>query len=373
MKNILFVIDRNFLSNSAVHVHSLANCLSSSEFECIIAVPNGKEAAVKLGNICYQAIEYDQIKELSALYSNSKGPDIVHCWTPREIVRKICDKLRFLYEFKLIIHLEDNEELLAKRFAQAESFSDIWSHPVHYRNFLNKADGVTVIIEELKAFAPSDKPVLTLWPGVDAKEFFPRPTNADLARELHLPLNSLIIVYTGNVHAANAAEMRSLYLAIAMLNREGTPAFLVRTGENYIEFLGDYGNWVKPFCTELGYVDRTQIPEILALADVFVQPGKADEFNRYRFPSKLPEFMAMGKPLILPAVNIGCMLKNEEEAIILEKADAISILEAVKRVNASQELRQILSNGALKFASENFSWKKQSDKLKNFYWEIMSK
>lgn len=361
------------MSNSAVHVHSLANCLSSSELECIVAVPNGKEAATKLGNICYQAIEYGQIVELSTLYSNGKGPDLVHCWTPREIVRKLCDKLWSLYKFKLVIHLEDNEELLAKRFAQEESDSDTWSHPVHYRNFLNKTDGVTVIIEELKAFAPSDKPVLTLWPGVDAKEFFPRSPNNDLKKELQLPLNSLIIVYTGNVHAANATEVRSLYLAIAMLNREGTPAFLVRTGENYIEFLGDYGRWVKPFCAELGFVDRSQIPEILALADILIQPGKADEFNKYRFPSKLPEFMAMGKPLILPAINIGCMLKNEEEAIVLEKADAISIVDAVKRVNASQDMRQKLSDGALKFAREHFSWEKQSDKLKDFYWEIMSK
>ncbi|MGE0175326.1 MAG: glycosyltransferase family 4 protein [Oligoflexales bacterium] len=373
MENILFVIDRNFLSNSAVHVHSFANHLALSGFQCIVAVPDGKDSATKLGDVYYQPIEYKQIENLPVLYPNGGGPDIIHCWTPREIVRKLCDKLFSLYEFKLLIHLEDNEELLTQRFAQTESLSDTWSHPVRYRDFLNKADGITVIIEELKAFVPSDKPTLTLWPGVNFKEFFPRPPSPDLISKLQLPLNSVVIVYTGNVHAANATEVRSLYLAVAMLNREGTPTFLVRTGENYLDFLGDYGRWVKPYCAELGFVDRSQIPEILALADILIQPGKADEFNKYRFPSKLPEFMAMGKPLILPAVNIGCLLKNGEQAIVLEKADAINIVEAVKKAIVSQELMHQISDGALKFAREHFSWEKQSNKLKNFYWEIMSK
>ncbi len=370
MKNILFAIDRDFLSNSAVHVHSLANCLSSSGLECIVAVPCNKDTVTQLGIIYYRPIEYGDISDLPMLYSNGKGPDIVHCWTPREAVRKFADRLKILHDFRLVIHLEDNEELLTKKFSTGQEVTDTWAHPIHYREFLNRADGVTVIIEELSDFVPSNKAWLTLWPGVDTNTFHPRPDNPELKRKLQIPLNSLVVVYTGNAHAANVTEMRSLYLAIAMLNREGIPTTLVRTGKDYIEYLGDYGKWVKPFTRELGYVDRSQIPELLALADVFIQPGKVDEFNKYRFPSKLPEFFAMGKPVILPATNIGCKLKNGQQALVLEKADAIGIVECVKRIRNSPELSEKLSDEAQKFAKEHFSWKKQSDKLLNFYQEI---
>lgn len=373
MKNILFVLDRDMRSNSAIHVHSLANCLSQSGLDCVISVPANNQALPDQGAIRYRVIEHKQSGDLPKLYANGSGPDVTHCWTPRESIRKFCVELREKYAFKLVIHLEDNEELLTQKFCtqqqlsgQAE-FPDTWSHPVLYREFMAEADGATVIIKELQEFVPAPKPSLTLWPGVDTGIFYPRPADHELSKQLQIPLNSLVIVYTGNVHAANATEVRSLYLAVAMLNREGIPTCLIRTGVDYLNYLGDSGRWVKPFCRELGFVDRQRIPSLLALADVLVQPGKRDEFNKYRFPSKLPEFMAMGKPLILPAVNIGEQLINGEQALVLEKADAVNIFEAVKLVHQNPELRDKLSAGALNFARENFSWPKASKQLRQFY------
>ena len=64
---------------------------------------------------------------------------------------------------------------------------------------------------------------------------------------------------------------------------------------------------------ELGSVGWREIPGYLALADAFVQPGAADDFNRYRLPSKLPEFLAMGRPVVLPDCNIGHDLVDGEQ------------------------------------------------------------
>ena len=64
---------------------------------------------------------------------------------------------------------------------------------------------------------------------------------------------------------------------------------------------------------ELGAVGWREIPGYLALADAFVQPGGPDDFNRYRLPSKLPEFLAMGRPVMLPHCNIGHDLDARRE------------------------------------------------------------
>ena len=64
---------------------------------------------------------------------------------------------------------------------------------------------------------------------------------------------------------------------------------------------------------QVGPVPWLEVPGYLALADAFVQPGSPDDFNRYRLPSKLPEFLAMGRPVILPHCNLGNELIRRAE------------------------------------------------------------
>ena len=379
MPNILFAIDRDFASNSAVHVSALANELCLSGFDCAVAVPSNKQSVTECGEVRFHPLEFCEADQLTGLFPNGAGPDIVHSWTPREITRKFCDALGQKFMFKQVVHLEDNEELLIEKlhpsaseagFADDVNYPEQLSHPERYKDFLRRADGITIIIEKLKEFVPAGVATLTLWPGVDTNLFYPRPADSELKRRYGVPINVQVIVYPGNVHPANAEEVRSLYLAVALLNREGYPTFLVRTGRDYCEFLPRGGKWIKPYLRELGFVAREQMPELLALADVFVQPGLVDRYNAYRFPSKLPEFLAMGKPTILPSTNVGLVLAHEQEALVLETADGIRITEAVTRICDDLVLRERLSAGAVSFVQTHLSWVRQAAKLMKFYEQI---
>lgn len=316
MQNVLFVLYEDFHSNSAVHVHYFANNLIELGLDCVVSVPYNKQTVSAVGKNfepLYKVTEYSEISRLNYFFDNRKPPDIVHVWTPREVIRQYCEELRQNYDFKLVIHLEDNEEYILERCLN-KSFQELLalahtlelpnnlSHPLKYRQFMGTADGVTVIMEPLKQFVPTNTPSLTLWPGVNSEDFYPREKNLELLQRFDIPPDSLVFCYTGNVHAVNIAEVRSLYLAIALLNREGKPAILIRTGRDFCQFLGEDDHWARQYCRELGYVDRSLLPDILALADVLIQPGRVDKFNNYRFPSKLPEFFAMGKPVILPGI-----------------------------------------------------------------------
>ena len=377
MQNILFVLYFDFRANSAVHVHHFANSLVAQGLNCVVAVPHSKETISVLGKHLYKTMEFDEIHQIKDVFPDGRGPDIVHAWTPREVVRLYYERLQELYNFKLFIHLEDNEEHILEKFLQT-SYKDLCnncpdsiplhlSHPLEYHKFLEAADGVTVIIERLKEFVPDYTPTLVLYPGADIDCFFPRARNPELALELGIPLNSAVLCYTGNVHPANAHEVRSLYLATAMLNREGYPTMLVRTGQGTANILGEDDRWAQRYSIELGFVDRDRLPDILALADVLVQPGRSGAFNDYRFPSKLPEFLAMGKPVILPAANLGLLMENKKDALILPVADALSIVEAVKLLLNNKELYDKLSSGSVNFAKKYLSWSKSSENLKAFY------
>jgi 2-polyprenyl-3-methyl-5-hydroxy-6-metoxy-1,4-benzoquinol methylase len=109
----------------------------------------------------------------------------------------------------------------------------------------------------------------------------------------------------------------------------------------------------------------------MRLADVLVQPGHPGEFNDYRIPSKLPEFLATGRPVVLPATNIGRYLRDGEECVLLRRGDALEIAGTLRRLLSDAQLRQRLGEGARAFAERNFSWTDSARKLKRFYDRVL--
>ena len=94
-------------------------------------------------------------------------------------------------------------------------------------------------------------------------------------------------------------------------------------------------------------------------------------FNEYRLPSKLPEFFIMGKPVILPNVNVGRFIEDNQEGLLLEKGDALDIISKIKLIIADKELSQRLSNGGHLFALRMFDLKTNTKSLDAFYKMIL--
>jgi glycosyltransferase involved in cell wall biosynthesis len=377
MSNILFALYHDFSANSAVHVHNFANQLAALGHSTAIAIPEGKDSGVALGAQDYSVQRFDQVDgDWSRLFPNGRPPEIVHAWTPRENVRLFCEKLAGFCDFSLFVHLEDNEELILEVNlgmsyeklirTRSETPSNL-SHPRNYRAFIASAAGVTMIMDRLERFVPPDVPKLILWPGADEKLFVPRPRDPGALELLGIAPGTVVLCYTGNVHSANTREVRSLYLAAAILDREGTPARLVRTGRDFCSFLGPDEEWAYRVSIELGHVPYQEIPGLLSLADVLVQPGADNAFNEFRLPGKLPEFFAVGRPVILPRTNVGRFVRHGEEAWVLDKVDALGIVGAVLEITANESLRDRLAAGAIAFARQHFNWKKNTDVLADFY------
>ncbi|MEY2586120.1 MAG: hypothetical protein QOD80_2146 [Verrucomicrobiota bacterium] len=360
-----------------MHVHNFANQVAASGHSSAVAIPEDNDRGPGLGEQDYSVHRFDQVDgEWSRVFPNGRGPDIVHAWTPRENVRLFCEKLASFCRFSLFVHLEDNEELilevnLATPFEKlARSSAEIpgnLSHPRHYRGFIASADGVTMIMDRLEQFVPARIPKLVLWPGADRDVFFPRPRSPQQLEQLGIAEGTVVLCYTGNVHSANARDVRSLYLAAATLDREGMPARLIRTGRDFCSYLGPDEEWAYKISIELGHVPYHEIPMLLSLAEVLVQPGTHNSFNEFRLPGKLPEFFAMGRPVILPRTNLGRFVRHGEEGWVLEKVDALGIVNAILELRANKALSERLAAGAMAFARENFDWKKNAQTLMTFY------
>jgi glycosyltransferase involved in cell wall biosynthesis len=381
VSNILFVLYHDFTANSAVHVHNFANQLVECGHSVAVAIPDSDDSGSALGEQQYRVLAFDEMDgNWTRLFSNELPPDVLHAWTPRENVRLFCEKVRALSSPLLFIHLEDNEELilevnLGRPFQELAAAPGMklpgnLAHPRNYRRFIAEADGVTLIMDRLEKFVPDRVRRIVLWPGADRTLFSSRKRDESFLASLGVPRGNIVLCYTGNVHSANAREVRSLYLAAAILSREGIPTTLVRAGKDYSPFLGPDEKWARNVSVDLGYVRHLDVPSILGLADFLIQPGTNDAFNEYRLPAKLPEFFAMGRPLLLPLTNVGRFVRHGDEAWVLPKMDALGIVETIRTLRADEELVSRLCAGALAFCDEHFSWKKNAATLENFYEEI---
>src|SRR5205085_4317591 len=139
----------------AVHVHNFSNQLAFPGHAIAVAIPNGEETGVQLGEQRYAIRQFGEVDDdWSQLFSDRRPPEIVHAWTPRENVRLFCEKLAGFCDFSLFVHLEDNEEIILETNL-GETFEDLLehdreiplnlSHPRKYRGFIESAAGVTMI------------------------------------------------------------------------------------------------------------------------------------------------------------------------------------------------------------------------------------
>jgi len=374
--NVVFVNHQSFASNSAVHIFHLANALERTGVECTVAVPRDPQTVRDLGKAEFRVCTFDEALRAPV----GRGYTLVHAWTPREIVRRFTLELTTRIGCGYVVHLEDNEETILERVLEVriedlasrpESevvVPDQLSHPHRYRRFLAGALGVTVIIDRLLEFAPAHVPGQLFWPAFDAELEWARPRDERLRQQLGIAPDEQVVVYTGNVHLANRREVGSLYLALALLRRRGARVRLVRTGTDYVSpYDPALADVMRAFVIELGHCDRAELPSILSLADALVQPGGPDPFNEFRFPSKLPEYLASGRPVMLPRANIGQHLHDGEDCVLLEEGNALEIARKLETLLADAPRRNEIGAGGRAFALANLSWSKAAADVRGFY------
>jgi glycosyltransferase involved in cell wall biosynthesis len=361
VRNILLISHCDFTGNSAVHAYSIASELQRRGFSPAIAVPSNAASVRDLGQPSFPVLAYRDVRKGRLHFPDGHGVELAHAFTPREHVRRFALELGREQACPYVVHLEDNEDAIgAGRF-----------HPRGGQAFVAGAAGVTVVIDRLLEFKPDNIPGVVIWPGFDEAVLSPRRDRAQVRAKLGLGSEELALLYNGNIHDSNLEEVCSLYLAVSLLRRAGCPAVLVKTGWNFVprSRLPKLGDALH----DLGWVARTYVPELLSAADVLVQPGRSDPFNDYRFPSKLPEFLASGRPVVLPRANIGLHLEDGVEALLLERGDAMEIVEKVERLMSDEELRLRIGNGGRAFALQQLRWAKTVGRVVELYELIQGK
>lgn len=380
--NVVLISHCDFRGNSALHVLAIASGLNARGLSPVIAVPENAKSVDDVGRPPFPVLTYAETRTRALRFPDGRGPDLVHCFTPREIVRRPAADLVRVHGCRYVVHLEDNEAAVTSAELRGVPVAILRRlpgplldrvigsrfHPVRGQRFLEQAAGITVIVERLLELVPSHLPSAVVGAGFDEAMLSPRRPRDEVRAELGLVAGDVAITYPGSVHRVNLPDMRDLYAAVAALRRDGRPVVLVKTGTNSPEApdLPRLGEGLR----DLGWVPRAAVHELLAAADVLVQPGKPGPFNDYRFPSKLPEFLVSGRPVVLPRANVGLELENGREALVLEHGDAEEIAAAVARLADDPELRTSIGEQGRAFALRELRWSRSVEKVEALYREI---
>ncbi len=381
--NVILASHCDFTGNSALHVLAIASELHRRGLSPVVAVPDRAETVEDVGRPPFPVLTYAEVSTDALRFPDGRGPDLVHAFTPRELVRELTVELVRAHGCRYLVHLEDDDEVVMSAELGGVDMAALrelplpmldrivqprQSHPLRGARFLEEAAGITVLIDSLLELVPEGVPAAVVRAGFDEAVLSPRRPRDELRAELELEPEDLAIAYTGNVHSVNREEMRSLYAAVAQLRREGQRAVLVKTGwgSGVAATFPSLGAGLR----DLGWISRDSVWDVLAAADVLVQPGGPSPFNDFRFPSKLPEYLASGRPVVLPRTNVGLELRDGEEALLLERGDAAEIAAAVTRLAADPALRARLGEAGRAFALRELRWSPSVDKLEALLREI---
>jgi glycosyltransferase involved in cell wall biosynthesis len=396
LMQVIFVNYSDFRSQSGMHIFHLANALAKLGVSTAVCSHGSAATVTRYGKPDFLSLDMSMSPGHAAGVLNFKpGETLIHCWTPRESSRLYTEALAGELRAPVVVHMEDNEEAITgEALKQLEpggcapdtkNFRELWrpgqrlfyfSHPRRSREFLAKARGYTCIIETLLDFKPERVPGFVFWPSCEP-EVFDLPAESSPEDKLRWGLHprSVALFYPGNVHLLNIEEVTHLYGAVALLRKMGLPAQIIRFG-NYPpdmrEFIFDRFGISDAIVDLTDKITPAEIPQVIRAADFLVQPGEDNPFNHYRFPCKLPLFLASARPVILPPSNLGKHLRDGENCLILRSKQAEVIAACIKTLLGNPAKARAIGLAGRDFARRHFSWDKSAAALKRFYAKVLT-
>jgi glycosyltransferase involved in cell wall biosynthesis/peptidoglycan hydrolase CwlO-like protein len=380
--NILFVLYGDFTSNSANPLTLYAQELSRLGHNCAITVPYNLETSDQYKASAFRPILYgDALADPKSVFSDGRPADVIHACTCRENIRGFVTSYMTQQPTPLVIYLEDNEPWIAMQalgldedslFRQTEKeISDrlppVLSHPWYWNSLVGLADAVILIQGKLKFLVPPWVDSETVMMCVDFEFFSPRTPSPLLRKKYGIAKNEKVIVYHGGLNEFVKPAIETLCRAVGLINQQGYRCRLLRTGPFSLDFLKELHPQTQAVISDLGVLPKDQLPDLLALSDVFVQPGQIDSFEDLRLPCKIPEFFAMGRPVVMPDVNIAPLFTNGVNTVLLRNGSAEEIATKCIDLFSDSTRANKIGRAGRQLAKKYFDVKSQTRRLEKVY------
>jgi glycosyltransferase involved in cell wall biosynthesis len=314
---------------------------------------------------------WDVVKRMVYLWPGHY--DLVHSVDSRPVCILPALMLKKLRRTKLVIDwldwwgrggtiVERSNSLAERLFSPVETFFE--------EGFRQFADGSVVISSALKHRALSlgvaAEHLVQIPFGADVERLLPRDKMAARQR-LGLDKRKKIIGYVGVISAKDLDFLMQAYAQLYATDNRLRLIFIGRSGVNQAALNPRLLDGVR-FTGEITYED---LQDYIAACDVMCLPLRNTIANRGRWPSKISDYLAAGRPVAATDVGDLAELFSKAEIGILSKDEPGDFARATQQLLARPDLEKLGIN-ARRVAETELSWDILTDRLESLYRDILS-
>jgi glycosyltransferase involved in cell wall biosynthesis len=267
--------------------------------------------------------------------------------------------LRYLYGFRL----DSLYEKLGFPFKKYSRFVEF--------DLRKSVDGVTAISQNLRDFAVQHgvarERVSVVEGGADVDNVNPL-SKAEARKKLGLPVDGRIVGFMGTFQR----DLDIVIKSFSLLKKEVPDAYLLVIGRPF--------PWARQVARDQGIAERyleagrcsdELLPYYLASTDVLALPLKNNLFNETRWPNKIGEYMACGRPVVVSNVgNIAGIVREHGTGLTAEN-DAVDFSCKLRTLLSDPALAEKMGKSARQLACTHYSWALLSGKLEDFYYQLL--
>ena len=197
---------------------------------------------------------------------------------------------------------------------------------------------------------PTEK-VKTVRNGVDP-ELFGMDVSSEKTRELLAPPQRVVVLYVG---AHGISHGLDYVLDAAASLREAAIHFaFVGEGSERAALLRKKSALGLTNVTMLGGVPRTEVPSLLAAADICLVPLRDVPLFTTFIPSKIFEFLAAGKAVVGAVSGEAAEILSDAGALVVPPADVKALASAISALAADPERRARMGLQGRRYVERSF-------------------
>jgi glycosyltransferase involved in cell wall biosynthesis len=211
--------------------------------------------------------------------------------------------------------------------------------------------------------------------AVDPRQFRPGCGGDEVRRQLGFAPGDIVVAFIGTfAYWHGIAVLQDAILQV--LNRPdadsaGPPIRFLLIGQGVL-YAGIHAALAEPERSGqvvfLGVVPHERVPAYLDAADMFVSPHVPMPDGRPFFgsPTKLFEYMAMGKAIVASRLDqLAEVLSDKETALLVPPGDAQALAGAIMLAASDPALRRRLGEGARQAALQRHTWAQNAARIWN--------
>ena len=345
-----------------------------------MTIPKSRLRISIISKVFYPVLEYVGIyniinkTRLSVEFCNwldEYKPDIIYDQASSRSGILFCLAVQSYLKKPLIFHMMDD---WPSTISLEGLFKKYWQRKIdsEFRDLLDQATMLMSISEEManEYKLRYNKNFITFHNTIDL-EFWKKHQR----KEYDLT-DSPTILYAGRIGLGIESSLELIAKAIQGINEELKLSlkFILQTQEKPL--------WIKNYQNVIhnSFVSYNDLPKIFAESDFLLLPydftSTSIKYIQFSMPTKAPEFMITGTPIIIFAPEVTAVVKYARKynwAKVITENDINEVTKGIKQLIEKKELRQQYAMNAIKIAEKNHNSIKVTNEFKNVICSLVNK